>query len=127
MKIEFVTSTIGVGTELHISAVEYKRVNSETGYSDRPNLLFAIKAYAIANQSTNIIRSRDLEEAFRHIKKAGTIVLATKTGGMVSWCELYVITEGEIIPVLTSTDGSDFSINYSNKTTREINRIRKEE
>ncbi len=29
MKVEYVTSTLGVGTELHISAAEYKRINSE--------------------------------------------------------------------------------------------------
>ena len=31
MKVEYVTSTIGVGTELHISATEYKHINSEEG------------------------------------------------------------------------------------------------
>lgn len=126
MKIEFVTSTLGIGTELHISAAEYKRVNSEAGFSDCSNMLFAVKTYAIANQSTKRFLSRDLEEAFRHIKKTGTIVLATKTDGTVNWCELYAVTEGVIIPVITSWDGIDFSINYSNKTIREKNRIRKE-
>ena len=82
---------------------------------------------AIANESTKIYRSRDLEEAYRHIKKNGTIVLATKTDGMVNWCELYAVTEGDIIPVITSNDGSKFTINFSNKTIREKNRIRKEE
>lgn len=38
MKAEYVTSTIGKGTELHISAAEYKRINSEEGWSDNPNL-----------------------------------------------------------------------------------------
>lgn len=127
MKIEYVTSSLGIGTELHISAAEYKRVNSEAGFGDHSNMLFAVKAYAIANESSKIYRSRDLEEAYRHIKKTGTIVLATKTDGTVNWCELYVITEGKIIPVITSNDGRDFSINYSSKTTREMNRIRKEE
>ena len=36
MKAEYVTSTIGKGTELHISAAEYKRINSEEGWSDNP-------------------------------------------------------------------------------------------
>ena len=34
MKIEYVTSSLGIGTELHISAAEYKRVNSESGFND---------------------------------------------------------------------------------------------
>lgn len=55
MKIEYVTSSLGIGTELHISAAEYKRVNSETGFSDHSNMLFAVKAYAIANESTKYI------------------------------------------------------------------------
>ena len=127
MKIEYVTSSLGIGTELHISAAEYKRVKSESGFNDHANMLFAVRAYAIANESTKIFRSRDLEEAYRHIKKNGTIVLATKTDGMVNWCELYAVTEGDIIPVITSNDGSEFTINFSNKTIREKNRIRKEE
>lgn len=127
MKIEFVTSTLGIGTELHISAAEYKRVNSKEGASDRSNMIFAVKAYAIANQSTKIFLNRDLEEAFRHIKKNGTIVIATKTDGIVNWCELYAVAEGTIIPVITSNNGSEFTINFSNKTIREKNRIRKEE
>ena len=31
MKVEYVTSTLGIGTELHISPAEYKRVNREAG------------------------------------------------------------------------------------------------
>ena len=122
MKVEYVTSTIGVGTELHISAAEYKRVSSKDGWSDRQNLLFAVLSYTQANQSRNKIRSRDLEEAFRHIKKDGTIVLVTKSDGEFAWCEIYVITDSKIIPVLTSSDGENFNINYSEKTKRELNR-----
>ena len=89
--------------------------------------LLGLECYIWGNESTKIYRSRDLEEAYRHIKKNGTIVLATKTDGMVNWCELYAVTEGDIIPVITSNDGSEFTINFSNKTIREKNRIRKEE
>lgn len=126
MKAEYVTSTIGKGTELHISAAEYKRINSEEGWSDNLNLMFAIRSYAQANQSVNAIRSRDLEEAYRHIKKVGTIVLVTKTDGEIAWCEVYVVTDGEIIPVITSKDGNHFDINYSSKTKRHMNKIRQE-
>ena len=115
MKVEYVTSTIGIGTELHIFAAEYKRINSEEGWSDNPNLMFAIRSYAQANQSVNTIRSRDLEEAYRHVKKVGTIVLVTKTDGEIAWCEVYAVTDGEIIPVITSKDGNHFDINYSSK------------
>ena len=126
MKVEYVTSTLGIGTELHISSAEYKRVNSEAGWSEHPNLMFAVRSYAKENQCTNIIKNRELEEAFRHIKKAGTIVLATKADGMTTWYEVYAITEGEIIPVITSQDGNHFDINYSSKTKREISRNRSE-
>lgn len=126
MKAEYVTSTIGVGTELHISAAEYKRISSEEGWSDNPNLLFAIRSYAQANQSVNTIRRRDLEEAYRHIKKAGTIILVTKTDGEIAWCEVYALTDSEIIPVITSKDGRGFDINYSSKTKHQMNQIRQE-
>lgn len=126
MKVEYVTSTIGVGTELHISSAEYKRINSEEGWSENSNLLFAVSSYAQANQSVNLIRSRDLEEAFRHIKKVGNIALATKTDSDIAWCEVYAITDGEIIPVITSNDGNQFNINYSSKTKRQMNRVRQE-
>ena len=116
MKVEYVTSPIGGGTELYISAAEYKRVNSKDGWSDRQNLMFAVRSYTQTNQS------RNLEEAFRHIKKDGTIVLATKLAGEFAWCEIYVITDNKIIPVLTSSDGENFNINYSEKTKRELNR-----
>lgn len=122
MKVEYVTSPIGGGTELYISAAEYKRVNSKDGRSDRQNLIFAVRSYTQTNQSRNKIKSRDLEEAFRHIKKDGTIVLATKLAGEFAWCEIYVITDNKIIPVLTSSDGENFNINYSEKTKRELNR-----
>lgn len=42
-------------------------------------------------------------------------MLATKTDGTVNWCELYAVTEGDIIPVITSNDGSEFTIDFSNK------------
>ena len=38
MKIEYVTSSLGIGTELHIYAAEYKRVNSEAGFNDHANI-----------------------------------------------------------------------------------------
>lgn len=123
MKVEYVTSTLGLGTELHISSAEYKRVHSEEGWNDHVNLLFAINSYVIANQVCNKIIDRDLEEAFRHIKKSGNIVLATKTDGVNAWCEIYAVAEGEIIPVKTSKDGNHFQINYSAKTKLEWKRL----
>ena len=126
MKVEYVTSTLGIGTELHISSAEYKRVNSKAGWSEHPNLMFAVRSYVRENQCTNIIKNRDIEEAFRHIKKVGTIVLATKADGITTWCEVYAITEGEIIPVITSQDGNHFDVHYSSKTKCEMNRNRQE-
>lgn len=126
MKVEYVTSTLGIGTELHIPSAEYKRVNSEAGWSEHPNLMFAVRSYTRENQCTNMIKNRDLEEAFRHIKKVGTIVLATKADEITTWCEVYVITEGEIIPVITSQDGNYFDINYSSRTKRKISRNQQE-
>lgn len=125
MKVEYTTSSLGIGTELHISSAEYKRINSEAGWSDHSNLLFAVRAYVRENQCVNSIRGRDLEEAFRHIKKAGTIALVTKAKEEITWCEVYAIAEGEIIPVITSKDGYEFDVNYSSKTSRQM-KARKE-
>lgn len=126
MKVEYTTSSLGIGTELHIPSAEYKRVNSEAGWNDHANLFFAVKAYVNENQCINSIKSRDLEEAFRHIKKVGTIALVTKTNETTTWCEVYAITEGDIIPVITSKDGYEFAINYSSKTLQQIKRKQKE-
>mgnify|MGYP000419318569 FL=1 len=55
MKVEYVTSPIGGGTELYISAAEYKRVNSKDGWSDRQNLIFAVRSYTQTNQSRKLL------------------------------------------------------------------------
>ena len=122
MKVEYKNALLGEGYELHISAAEYKRVNSEAGWNDHPNLLFAVKSYLCAYQCINHIGMRDLEEAYRHIKKNGTIALVTKSNSEVTWCEIYAITEGDIIPVIT---GIERTINFSAKTRREQKNIQK--
>ena len=122
MKVEYKNAILGEGHELHIPAAEYKRVNSEAGWNDYPNLLFAVKSYLFAYQCINHIGMRDLEEAYRHIKKSGTIALVTKSNGEVTWCEIYAITEGDIIPVIT---GIERTINFSAKTRREQKNIQK--
>ena len=126
MKVEYITSSLGTGTELHISADEYKRINTESGWHEHPNMMFAIRSFVRENQCVNKIISRNLEEACRHIKKVGTIALVTQTDGEVAWCELYAITEGKIIPVITSKDGHEFNINYSCKTLRQMKQNQKE-
>ena len=122
MKVEYKSAMLGEGHELHISAAEYKRVNSEAGWNDRHNLIFAVNSYLCAYQCINRITTRELEEAYRHIKKSGTIVLATKSNGENTWCEIYAITEGDIIPVIT---GIEKTINYSAKTMREMKKNQK--
>ena len=117
MKVEYTNALLGEGHELHISSVEYKRVNSEAGWNDRPNLVFAVESYLCACRCINHITIRDLEEAYRHIKKNGTIALAAKSNGEETWCEVYAITEGSIIPVVT---GIEKKIQYSAKTIREM-------
>ena len=122
MRVEYKNAILGDGHELHIPSEEYKRVNSEAGWNDHPNLLFAVKSYLCAYQCINHIGMRDLEEAYRHIKKNGTIALVTKSNGEVTWCEIYAITEGDIIPVIT---GIERTINFSAKTRREQKNIQK--
>lgn len=122
MKVEYKNALLGEGYELHISAAENKRVNSEAGWNDHPNLLFAVKSYLCAYECINHIGMRDLEEVYRHIKKNGTIALVTKSNSEVTWCEIYAITEGDIIPVIT---GIERTINFSAKTRREQKNIQK--
>ena len=122
MKVEYKNAILGEGHELHIPAAEYKRVNSEAGWNDHPNLIFAVNSYLNAYQCINRVTTRDLEEAYRHIKKTGTIALVTRSNGEVTWCEIYAITEGAIIPVIT---GIEKTINYSAKTRREQKNIQK--
>lgn len=122
MNVEYKNAILGEGHELHIPAAEYKRVNSEAGWNDHPNLIFAVNSYLNAYQCINRVTTRDLEEAYRHIKKTGTIALVTRSNGEVTWCEIYAITEGAIIPVIT---GIEKTINYSAKTRREQKNIQK--
>lgn len=117
MKVEYTNAMLGEGHELHISSVEYKRVNSEAGWNDRQNLVFAVESYLYVYRCINRITMRDLEEAYRHIKKNGTIALIAKSNGEETRCEIYAITEGSIIPVIT---GMEKTINYSAKTIREM-------
>ena len=122
MKVEYKNAMLGEGPELHISSAEYKRVTSEAGWNDHPNLLFAVNSYLCIYQCSNRVTTRDLEEAYRHIKKNGTIALVTKSNGEETWCEIYAITEGDIIPVIT---GIERTINFSAKTIREKKNIQK--
>lgn len=122
MKVEYKNAILGEGHELHIPSAEYKRVNSEAGWNDRPNLTFAVNSYLCAYQCINRIIMRDLEEAYRHIKKNGTIALVAKSNGEDTWCEIYAITEGTIIPVVT---GIEKTVNYSAKTMREMKKNQK--
>ena len=124
MKVEYKNAVLGSGHELHISSVEYKRVNSEDGWNDRDNLIFAVDSYLCVYRCINRITMRDLEEAYRHIKKNGTIVLTTESNGEDTWCEIYAITEGTIIPVIT---GIEKTINYSAKTMQEKKKHQKHE
>ena len=111
MKVEYVTSPIGGGTELYISAAEYKRVNSKDGWSDRQNLMFAVRSYTQTNQSRNKIKSRDLEEAFRHIKKTEPLFLQLNWPGnlrgvryMLSQItKLFRFSQAVTVKMLTST------------------------
>lgn len=122
MKVEYKNAMLGEGPELHISSAEFMRVNSEEGWNDHPNLIFAVKSYLCIYRCINRITTRDLEEAYRHIKKNGTIALVTKSNGDETWCEIYAITEGDIIPVITGIEGT---VNFSSKTMREKKNIQK--
>lgn len=126
MKVEYVTSGFGMGSELHISFAEYKRVCSEEGWADRENLKFAVSSYVNFYQCENRISLRDVEEAFRHIKKTGTIILAVKSNGICNLCEVYVITEGDLIPIIYSQNGYDIIVNKSDKTKRQIKLAQKQ-
>jgi hypothetical protein len=122
MKVEYKNAMLGEGHELHIPAAEYKRVSSDAGRDDRQNLIFAVNSYLCIYRCINRITTRDLEEAYRHIKKNGTIALVTKSNGDETWCEIYAITEGDIIPVITGIEGT---VNFSAKTMREKKNIQK--
>ena len=123
MKVEYKNAMLGDGHELHIPSAEFKRANSEAGWNDRQNLIFAVNSYLCIYRCINRITTRDLEEAYRHIKKTGTIALVTKSNGEETWCEIYAITEGTIIPVIT---GLEKTINYSAKTMRELKNNQKQ-
>ena len=122
MKVEYKNAMLGDGHELHIPSVEYKRVNSEAGWDDHQNLIFAVNSYLCAYQCINRITTRELEEAYRHIKKSGTIALVTKSNSTETWCEIYAITEGNIVPVITGIEGT---VNLSAKTMRKKKNIQK--
>lgn len=118
MKVEYKKS-LSNECELHIPSSEYRYATSKTGWDDHSNLMFAVNAYLCVYKCENRITRRDLEEANRCIKKSGTIVLVPKLDEMNgTFCEVHVITDGSVIPVITYING-DKHVNYSAKTQQE--------
>lgn len=125
MIVEYKKSYIGDGFDLIISSDAFKAANSEAGWDDHNAMMFAIKTYCEHYEHSDVrefIGGRDIEEAARHIKGKGSIVITAKQGYGTTWCEIYAISDGSIIPVKTRNNDGDFVINYSAKTKREFNK-----
>ncbi len=125
MIIEYKKSTVGgIGYDLCISSDAYKRANTEEGWNDHNAMMFAVRAYCNCYKShdlENIIGGQDIEEAYRHIKNKGTILITAKKDFYGNaWCEIYTVTDGGIIPVKTKDSNGNIVINYSAKTQREM-------
>lgn len=125
MKVEYVKSMLGFGQELHIPAKEFRKIDSEAGA--RTSLMFIIKSYLHECGCGNRIFTRDLQAADSHIKRDGTIILAAQQNEGSIWCNVYSVTDGSIIPVKTSGDGINFTVNLPQKTPEKKERSRKQE
>lgn len=119
MKVEYMESVIGDGLELHIAASEVRKATRHPEGVDYAGLMFAVKAYGHEQKCINLMSSRFFEGALQHIKRDGAIKLVTQDDGYNRWCEIYAVADGKIIPVLTSTDGSKFSMNFPNEPKQE--------
>lgn len=121
MKVEYVAPMIGESLNLVIQFEDFRKMNTEEGWSDQPNLKFAVDSYMQYHGCCNKIITRDLDEACRHIKGSGTIILAIKSDEAEAWCEVYAVTSGSIIPIIT---GKDNTVNLSAKTKQQAKRIK---
>ena len=119
MKVEYGESSLGFGQELRIAAADFRQANSKNGWDDHEALLFAVQSFLHEHDCINDIAIRDLEEAARHIKKDGKIILVAKRDEYDVWCEVYAIADNIATAVIKRDSDGGFVIHYSQKTLRE--------
>lgn len=116
MKVEYVRSTFGIGPDMLISGTEFlKAFDSEEEYN---YLRFAVDGFAKTLGYENTLKYRDYHTAKNWLEKGSAVLFVTKEyefryTKFARWCEIYVITSGKIINVITSQDGEQFDVNVN--------------
>ena len=126
MIIKYVKSSCGGDCDLQISSEDYRKIKTDAGIDDHYAMVKAVKAYSCFYGCAGSVSSRDIEEAYRHIKGKGTIIITAKRNDVMTWCEVYAVSEGNLIPVITLGSDGNKRINYSSKTLRELKKIHEE-
>lgn len=116
MKVEYVRSTFGIGPDMLISGTEFiKAFDNEEEYD---YLRFAVDGFAKTHGYENTLKYRDYYTAKNWLEKGSAVLFVTKEyefryNQFARWCEIYVITSGKIINVITSQDGEQFDVNVN--------------
>lgn len=117
MKVEYVRSTFGIGPDMLISGTEFLKAFDDNG-EEYDYLRFAVDGFAKTHGYKNNLKPRDYYTAKGWLEKGSAVLFVTKEyefryNQFVRWCEIYVITSGKIINVITSQDGEQFDVNVN--------------
>lgn len=117
MKVEYVRSTFGIGPDMLISGTEFLKAFDDNG-EEYDYLRFAVDGFAQTHGYENNLKPRDYYTAKNWLEKGSAVLFVTKEyeiryNQFVRWCEIYVITNGRIINVITSQDGEQFDVNVN--------------
>ena len=117
MKVEYVCSTFGIGPDMLISGTEFLKAFDGDG-EEYNYLRFAVDGFAKTHGYENNLKPRDYYTAKGWVEKGSAVLFVTKEyevryNQFTRWCEIYVITSGKIINVITSQDGEQFDVNVN--------------
>lgn len=114
MKVEYVRSAFGIGPDMLIAGSDYKAaLDSE---EENNYLRFAVDGFTQTHGFENHLKHRDLYCAKGWLEKSSNVLFVAKEAEFgyrryARWCEIYVVTNGKILNVITSEDGEHFTVN----------------
>jgi len=114
MKVEYVRSAFGVGPDMLVAAPDFKSAfDSEEEYN---YLRCAADGFSLTHGFENHFEHRDYNAARGWLEKSSNVLFVTKEiecgyNRCARWGEIYVVTAGKIISVITSEDGEQFNVN----------------
>lgn len=111
MKVAYTQPIFGIGPDMVIAESEMKKMwDSE----DEFNFLhFAVNAFTAEHGFENNLNKQDYRLAYRWLRKNSYVRFVVKEIFYsrirnVRWCEIYVMTGGNVQGIVTSEDGEHF-------------------